>query len=769
MKKLFIILILLFAYPIHAQEVQKNAVFVIDDFSKGLNTKSSPFTLQKTESDIAENIRFNTKQNSFSKRDKTIVYGDAGNDPILGMHRFYMSGGDKVLLVNYSDSVSKGSDSTGVFTEILDLTTGDRKAQWETWHNLAIGTDGYNQPYKYDGTSSSATYLGSALATDAGSGAGPDGTYTYKVVCYTASYSLSLGAASNTITVSDNDIDLTMIPICPDTFLGEDVTGRKIYRTENGGSTYKLLSNGTIANNTATTLTDSDADGALGADLSVTSTATPPKGKLILVHGNRLWIFNNPDNPSRAYYSDDGSHDYFPTINYLDIRQNDGDEITFAKNLLGKLTIGKNNTIQKIYTEGTPQEDWEISDPFSMVGCHAMYSAVNTPMGIVYLSNNGLYTFNGQYSTLISDQVTPEIKDINSSNFVNVWGEYYKNAYYMAYTSIKSGATANNRILVLDLINKAYSIDLFSVDVLHVFRSGTDIEALYSGSSSDGTVYAHTDTINDLVHNTHGDFTGTFDDMRYIPVSVGGLANSPVLELAWTSTIDSVTSTIDSMTTQIIDRPATGGSYTSQVLNLNASTFDKIYWNETIPATGGDVRFRLRVGTDDTVVQSAAWSDYVSNSAGSDISTITAGPYVQYYVSMDTTEIAYTPTVYRSGNYVVRLTYNTVGSTGEDTIPLHYRSGWNNLGFPGYKKTLRKIYVYYESEETGTLKVKLESFDGAEDTFDIDLKTYPNEYINYFTTGALLGELFRIDITETSLNDVTVQKIIILFDVEPIQ
>ena len=757
-----------------AQELQKGNMFIWDDFSKGLNTKNSAFTLQKSEATIAENIRFDTEQKSFSKRDKTVSYGTAdASNPILGMHRFYMNDGTKLLLVNHSDSVSKGTDSTGAFAEILDLTTGDRKAQWETWHNLAIGTDGYNQPYKYDGTSDSATYLGAPLATDAGSGAGPDGVYSYKVLCYTATYDFSFDTPSNTITVVDNDIDLTMIPICPDTYLGEDVTGRKIYRTGAGDSTYVLLSNGDIANNTAVTLTDSDADGARSGAYSPTLTAAPPKGKLILIHSNRLWILNNPDNPSRAYYSDDGSHEYFPSINYLDIRKSDGDEITFAKTILGKLTVGKNNTVQKIYTEGTPTDDWEISDPFSVVGCHAMYSAVNTPLGVVYLSNNGLYIFNGQYSTMISNQITPEIRDINPSNFVNVWGEYYKNAYYMTYTSSKSGASANNRILVIDLINNAYSIDLFSVNVLKNFKSGTDIEALYSGSSSDGTVYAHTDTVKELVHKIHSDFTGTFDDMRYIPTTVGGLAESPILELAWDVTIDTVTidtvgyATIDAMH-GVVDRPAIGGSYTSQILNLNASTYDKLYWNESIPSAGGNVRFRLRADATSDGVSAATWSSYVSDPSGSDISSLTAAAYAQYYISMDTTEIAYTPTVSRSGNYVVRLTYNTVGTTAETTIPLHYQSGWFDFGIPGYKKTIRKIYAYYDSDETGTLDIKLETLAGDEDTFEIDLQAYPTQYVNYTTSGALVGEFFRLDIQETSLNALKFKRLVIYYDVEPL-
>jgi len=772
-KRLLVIFTLLFATTVHAQEAQKYGIFSWDNFGGGLDTKTSNLSLKKENGDIVENIRFDTEQKSLTKRDKTVPYGTAdADDPIIGMHRLYLSSGTKVLLVNYSNKVAKGADSTGTFTDILTLGTGDRRAQWQTWHDIAIGTDGYNQPYKYDGSSDSATHLGSALATDAGSGAGPDGTYSYKIACYTASYELSLGAASNEITVSDNDIDLTMIPICPDTYLGEDVTGRNVYRTGDSDSTYVLLSNGVIADNTSVTLTDSDADGARSGAYSPTATATPPKGKLILLHKNRLWIFNNPDNPSRAYYSDDSSHDYFPAINYLNIRENDGDEITFAKNLLGKLTIGKNNTIQKIYTDGTPTDDWSISDPFSFIGCHSPYSAVNTPVGIIYLSNNGIYNFNGQYSSLMSEQVTPEIRDITPSNFSNVWGEYYKNAYYIAYTSSRTGASSNDKVLILDLVNKAYSIDLLDINVFHVLRSGSDVEALYSGDSTVGKVYAHNETVNEVVHKTHSDLSGTFEHMRYIPLAIGGDALSPVLELSRTATIDSMTGTIDSVT-GLIDRASYGGGYTSQVLELAASTdsssivFDKVYWNETIPSAGGNVTLKFRAGSSSDSCELAGWSSTVSDPSGSDISNATADSYVQYYVSMDTTDLAYTPNVYRSNNYVVRFTYNTRGTTAETTIPFVYRSGWTDFGFPGYKKTIRKVYAYHESESTGTYDITLETLAGDSDSFEIDMVQYPSQYTDYVTSGALTGEFFRLNIEESSLNAFKFRKLIVMFDLEP--
>lgn len=781
MRKLLVILFLLFCVPSYAQQdtgtsivkatkaaASKGNIFLIEDFSGGLNSKLSPFALPKSQSDIAENVRFDTQLKALSKRDKILVYGTAdATNPILGLHRFYLADATKVLLTDFSNKIAKGNDTTGVFTNILTLTQSSRKAQWLTWHNLAIMTDGYNQPVKYDGTSSSATYLGSLLATDAGSGTGTSGTYNYKVSCYTTSYELSLGAVSNSIVMTGHDISLSMIPICPNTFLGETVTGRKIYRNGNGDTTYKLLSNGTIANNTAVTLTDSDADGDRGATLSATTTSAPPVGRLSVIHANRLWIANDPAHPSRIYYSEDSSHDVFLPTSYLDIRQNDGDEITFAKNVLGKLTIGKTNTIQKVYTDGDPSTDWEISDPFSFVGCASMYSAVNTPLGLVYLSNNGIYVFSGQYSELLSDSVTPEIKDISPSNIANTWGEYYKNSYYLTYTSSKSGGSVNNRVLIVDLLSKAFSIDTLSINVFTVLRSGSDVEVLYSGGSASGKVYAHNDSTKEVVHRRNSDFTGTFTSMGIVSADAGGDADSPILDLERTATIDALVGTIDSLT-GTIDRSSLTGNYISQPLTIGASRFDKIYWNETLPTAGSNVTFAVRSATNDTAISSAVWSSEYTDPSGSDISANTANTVVEYRISETTDDLSFSPTVYKGNNFNVRLTYNIAGATDETTIPLRWRTGWLDFGAPAWQKTLRKIQVDYDSASAGTLNIGFANYAGQTDSFAIDLATYPSEYIEYFHNGAFLGELFRMDITESSLNALKIKRILLTYDLEPL-
>ncbi|GAH13355.1 unnamed protein product, partial [marine sediment metagenome] len=173
MKRLRFLPILLFlATSLQAQELPKNQQWITDDFSGGLNLKLSEYNLPSNRSTsggeyatIAENIRFGTKLKSATKRDEVFSYGSADTtEAITGMHRLYLKDGTKRLLVTHGDELEVGDDSLGTFTNLLTFTTGNYRWQWVTWHDVAIGSDGYNQPIKTNGTV--ATYLGSCGAVD---------------------------------------------------------------------------------------------------------------------------------------------------------------------------------------------------------------------------------------------------------------------------------------------------------------------------------------------------------------------------------------------------------------------------------------------------------------------------------------------------------------------------------------------------------------------------------------------------------------------------
>jgi hypothetical protein len=759
-----------------AQEAAKNRIFVLNDFSGGLASKVSDQTTNPKYAQIAENCRLETKLHAISKRGQIYTFGTAvtATEPITSMHRLYLSDLTKKLLITQGNDLNVANDTTGAFTSILALGTADYRWKWVTWHDLAIGCDGYNQPIKTDGTN--ATYLGTCFAKDNGAGAGPDGTYTYKVAFYTSTYTVIFDVPSNPVTVSDNDIDLTMIPIGPTTYLGETITGRKIYRnTVAAQTTWKLLSNGTIANNTAITLTDSDADAALGAayptvDNSTIFSWTPPKCKFWVIHKNRLFGANTTANPSRVFYSKDGSHDLFETaIDYRDIRANDGDEVTGLFNLLGILRIPKTNTWQSIYTSGDdPDEDWSISDPLSFVGCDAPYSSVSTPSGIMYLSKsrNGVYVFNGQASQLISDAVTPVIGDILSSNLGNVVGEYNNSLYYMSYASKLVGGSTNNRILVYSDVSKSYTIDTLSINSFCSFSGGTDGGALYGGASDCGKIYKFSFGLTEILHSKAIDLTGTFDDTRIIPTIAGGDSANPSIELAWDLDINNMSGAINDATGDI-NRPDTGGTYISSVIHTEgASTYDKISWNEVL-VSGQDATFAIRSGATSATCLSAGWSSEYSVSAGSDISGVSANNYTQYRLTLSTGDIDTTPTISTLGGYIVKLTYYTVGTSAETAIALHWQTGWQDFGIPGYIKILRKIYTKH-SGTNGIIRINFTNEEGETDYFDIDTSVNPTTYENYFTGGSFLFNKCRIDITNSDLNNINISEIILIYDTEPL-
>ena len=110
-----------FSAVVVAEESGKETL-ILDDFSGGLASKVSPFGLPSKFATIAENLRFNSKYRSISRRSNLNVYGTAdATEPITGMFRHYNKSGSKVLVVTHGDEMEKGSDTAGTFSNILNL------------------------------------------------------------------------------------------------------------------------------------------------------------------------------------------------------------------------------------------------------------------------------------------------------------------------------------------------------------------------------------------------------------------------------------------------------------------------------------------------------------------------------------------------------------------------------------------------------------------------------------------------------------------------
>ncbi len=144
---------------------------------------------------------------------------------------------------------------------------GYRLPSWAEWLSAATYNPGSATPARLNGntyygsSSDGGSYLTTAgaptVAVNTAAG-NLTGDYYYKVTFVNANGETQGGTASAVVSPSAQQVDLSAIPIG-----GAGTTARKIYRTEAGGSTYKLAA--TINDNTTTTYTDNLADGDLGA------------------------------------------------------------------------------------------------------------------------------------------------------------------------------------------------------------------------------------------------------------------------------------------------------------------------------------------------------------------------------------------------------------------------------------------------------------------------------------------------------------------------
>ncbi|GAF79532.1 unnamed protein product, partial [marine sediment metagenome] len=269
---------------------QHDEVYVIDDFSKMLQSHISPYLLPKNAATEARNVRSNSQYGSLSKRPPTMLYGSLGSFAITSIHRFYKSDDTDYLIGTGSTFIMLGDDDGGDPIVLRDLLTTGLWWDWITYKDRAIGCNGTNMCQKYDGkTTTTANTDGARTANiltadlgapfaelNAGSNLDADAWYQYKMMFTDGTTTWYSEAVSNPILTGSSvqNITLTDIPLGP-----SGTTFRNIYRTEGqsaradlASATFKLIVDETISGNTSQTYNDAIADTSMeGTTWSTTS------------------------------------------------------------------------------------------------------------------------------------------------------------------------------------------------------------------------------------------------------------------------------------------------------------------------------------------------------------------------------------------------------------------------------------------------------------------------------------------------------------------
>ena len=287
-----------------------------------------------------------------------------------------------------------------------------------------------------------AAPLAACIGADSTVGGNPDGTYLYKITYVnTDSFESNPSAASNSVVVVTNKVSLTAIPMSPDS----QVIARKVYRTETGGSTYKLVD--TISNNWETTYTDDTADASLGATVVEVNNPPVPFSEISvhnsLIRGveaaakNKVWYCNQFD-----------EWEYFETTNYEPFGSSD-DEVQRI------LTLGKFMTVVKeegIWNLNTREDPEEKDDSFSNRGAANSKCAVAMGEGDVVADVEGIFFFDTVRAIPITDvvghlfdQYGSDSDRLNVDYRGNMRLAFLGNHILLSYT--RSGQVTNDRTL----------------------------------------------------------------------------------------------------------------------------------------------------------------------------------------------------------------------------------------------------------------------------------------------------------------------------------
>jgi len=324
------------------------------------------------------------------------------------------------------------------------------------------------------------------------------GSYAYKVTFADADNKETAGSdASNTISPSSQQVDLTGIPTSADS----KHTKRFIYRT--GGSLPVYYQVAEIADNTTTTYTDNITDtavlttGILLISDNDSIVAHSSNVKYPEVFFDRLfWV--DQDNPNRVIWSKPLNPFAYPLANFIDFPSSN---IYRVVRFLDELIIFADDTIYKLL--GNSEENFRVEKSLAPIGTRWPFTINRLRDRLVLFNDGGFFFFDGLTTRPMTNRLDSFFNGITKfsnapfNTTVSVAQRFQSSVlgdtYYLGYA--ESGQSENNKILVVDLEKGRISVVAYGAlsmasdpESQVVYMGGTDgfIYQLESGDDNNG-------------------------------------------------------------------------------------------------------------------------------------------------------------------------------------------------------------------------------------------------------------------------------------------
>lgn len=223
--------------------------------------------------------------------------------------------------------------------------------------------------------------------------------------------------------------------------------------------------------------------------------------KYVAQFNNYLFLANvivsGTTHGSRIYWSAIGDEGSWSNTDFINVSNDDGQEITGIKVLSDRLVIYKTRSIYNLFFTGDSDIPFVLpggGKSNSSVGCVSPFSIQEVNNGHVFLSYDGFYFYDGNNSYKISDRINKITTGLNTNRFFNAVSCVQKdeNRYWCSVSD--SGSNENDIVLVWDYFNNAWSIyDGISASSLSIFYVNGNEERPYFGDYG-GFVYRADDS-----------------------------------------------------------------------------------------------------------------------------------------------------------------------------------------------------------------------------------------------------------------------------------
>jgi hypothetical protein len=734
----------------------------------GMNSRIEDNEMSVEHSVLSQNARFEVEPGAIDKRDPVSYYNATlMNDPALNptpsAFRWF-DGTKSILMASNGSKMFVGNDTTGVMTEIRSGLTEGKFFNFVVYNNQVICGNGYDNLFVYDGTNDNVTWeLGACKAVTAAGGTNLDASAAYYYAVTFDDDAYVCGAVSNTVTTGsaggNRKVSLSNIPVGP-----TGTTNRKIYRTEGGGSSLKLLT--TISDNTTTTYTDDTADGSLGAAMPAV-TDDMPKGNLLQIHRERFFLSGDPNSWNKIYYSEPYLPHYIQHVTnarYMEVGKDDGDEIMGIPISLGVMVCIKRNSFRKLHittpTSGASPDSWYADDPVQNVGTPAKRSILSTPFGIFFLSRDGWYLWDGTKAQPVIDEFDTD--NVLESDFINCVSHYHPSKdglILLAYTDSATSVNYKNRQMVYNWKRQAMSVDTLFIGC-YAGYNGKDANELFYGDSRKGYIYIASNADKYLTYSKKSEIEA---DDSHSNTNTLGTEDDPYIVCGRSGTIDEMVGTINAQV-GTIDILQTTGTVTFASQQLNVGAFGKFYWNVLKYHSSDTVTAYLRTGASQVACEAAAWGTGMTESNGSTVGA-TPNVWVQFKFDFSLNSTAGSARIYKTDGFVIKLLYKrSSGSIAESSVEFIHTVGNRNFDAPDIEKIFKKITANHSGTGTYTITWTTENATGS---FTIDMATNPSSWSSFFPSNAF-GSKLNIQIYKSDLSAFKLKELKGLYTPEPI-